>query len=472
MVSKDSIARRAFHPALELMCIDRWDIAFQVLHAMMPSVMGSTELRPVGTAILAGDRVATRDEILKVVDHLFALGTVAAGKLAMAWQMLTVDPALPHTFIHLMPQLQHALDTDEIMDDRSEEEMRARIRIWWRAAAGEFAASSSSMFAIAESEMNRRDPDVIDLNDGGEPPRRGMSINKALASVPRGPSLVVMSTVHGSKLNAHQADFKKIVDEPLPLVVASDVERIRSELYAEYPHATAAVGLVTRDLREGKPIALKPMLLVGSPGCGKSRLVRRLGQLLKLHVTRFDGAASTDTVSFTGTTKGWSNSEACVPARAVLHSLTANPVVMIDEIDKSSGAAAHNGRLFDALVSFLERETSARYRDQSLDWELDLSMLTYIATANTLDRLPDPLKDRFRIVRVPDPTLAHLPALAANVMVDIARDDEERDFDAPLAGDELAVIAKAWPKAGFSMRKLQKIVQATLEARDACAPRH
>jgi ATP-dependent Lon protease len=73
---------------------------------------------------------------------------------------------------------------------------------------------------------------------------------------------------------------------------------------------------------------------------------------------------------------------------------------------------------------------------------------------------------------VPAPTLAHLPALAASVMRDLAADDEARAGDEPLAGDELDVIGKTWKKAGFSMRSLQKIVAATLEARDSNAMRH
>ena len=474
MVSKDSIAgatvRSAIHPALEVMQVDRWDTAFQVLHAMTVPVAGSTELRPVGAAVVEGDRSATRSEIVKVVDILFAVGTVAAGKLALAWQMLAADPTYPHTFVYLMPQLQHALDTDDMMDDRSEEEMRSRIRIWWLAAAGEFSGRIGSIFSIVEREM-KIEPGVSDPSEP-DPRRNIMTIERALAAVPKGPSLVVMPSRRAAKLNQYQTAYKNLVDAEVRLVVASDVARIREQLYAEYPHATAAIGLVTRDLREGKPISLKPILLVGSPGCGKSRLVRRLGWLLDLYVYRFDGSASTDTVGFSGTARGWSNTEACVPMRAVLQSQTANPIVMVDEIDKSSGAPGHNGRLFDAIVPFLERETSEKYRDQSLDAELNLSMLTFISTANSIDRLPDPLKDRFRIVKVPDPTLAHLPALAANVMKDMAREDEERRHDAPLAGDELKVIGKAWEKAGFSMRKLQKIVQATLVARDECAPRH
>jgi len=57
-------------------------------------------------------------------------------------------------------------------------------------------------------------------------------------------------------------------------------------------------------------------------------------------------------------------------------------------------------------------------------------------------------------------------------MRDLTIEDEARQHDPPLAGDELAVIAKAWERSRFSMRSLQKIVSATLDARDSYAMRH
>jgi ATP-dependent Lon protease len=199
-------------------------------------------------------------------------------------------------------------------------------------------------------------------------------------------------------------------------------------------------------------------------------MVRRLADFLRVYVYRYDAASSADS-QFGGTSKAWSNTEPSVPARAVAQSKTANPTVLIDEIDKAA-ARNWNGRLWDALLPFLDRETAVRYRDQSLDCDLDLSMVSYVATANDATKLPSPLRDRFRIIKIPAPTLQHLPALAAHVMRDLAIEDESRQADAPLAGDELAVIAKAWSRAGFSMRALQKIVGATLEARDSHAMRH
>jgi ATP-dependent Lon protease len=215
---------------------------------------------------------------------------------------------------------------------------------------------------------------------------------------------------------------------------------------------------------------LKPICLVGTPGCGKSRLVRRLGDMLGAFVYRYDAASSADS-QFGGTGKAWSGTEPSVPARAVQQSRTASPIVMIDEIDKAA-ERNWNGRLWDALLPFCDAETASRYRDQSLDCELDLSHVSYIATANEVIKLPAPLRDRLRIIKVPTPTLAHLPHLARQVMRDLAIEDETRAHDAPLAGDELAIIGKAWERSKFSMRALQAIVSATLEARDSCAMRH
>jgi len=58
------------------------------------------------------------------------------------------------------------------------------------------------------------------------------------------------------------------------------------------------------------------------------------------------------------------------------------------------------------------------------------------------------------------------------VMRDLATEDDARAHDEPLAGDELEIIGRAWARERFSMRKLRRLVGATLEARDYCARRH
>jgi hypothetical protein len=63
-----------------------------------------------------------------------------------------------------------------------------------------------------------------------------------------------------------------------------------------------------------------------------------------------------------------------------------------------TGTRADYGRRWDCLLGFLQPETNARYPDPALQTNLDLSQVSYVATANSLDPLPSPLRDRFRVV--------------------------------------------------------------------------
>jgi ATP-dependent Lon protease len=459
------------HPALQTLMFSRWDDALGWLHGASVDVAQRFRLDDVMSC--SADRVAVAAVISDIVEDLYHVGTPDAGAWALAWSTLTADPRKPASF-YFLPQLQFAIDHADIEDDA---DVRARIRIWWRAAEGEWSKSTVSIFRIADVET-RTDAEfpgidaenVEDLPDPGVPPGSRTSTSATLFADIGLPTLIVMPSGKATKLNNFHLQYKDLVDAALPLVVVRDVARIRAELHAEFPHATVAVDLLLRDMREGRPVTLKPVLLVGSPGCGKSRMVRRLADILRAYVYRYDAASSSDS-HFGGTSKAWSNTEPSVPARAIQQSRTANPIVMIDEIDKAS-TSTHHGRLVDSLLPFCDRETAVRYRDQSLDAELDLSRITYIATANDASKLPTPLRDRFRTVKVPTPTLQHLPQLAGQVMRDLAAEDEARHGDAPLAADELVVICRAWERSKFSMRALQKIVAATLEARDSYAPRH
>jgi adenylate kinase family enzyme len=424
---------------------------------------------PILLAVFSGcDRVEMAERIRSLVAILFDVGTTEAGELALAWMMMLAAPERPSSVQHVVPQLAFILERS-LLSDSAKADLKKRLDVWWDAAAGKYQSRAISLFQIAERV----------LNGGFEAARKAAMKEMAEADMEeieaqRGPTLVVMPKAKSTRLDGghsvHGA-FKQLVDAKLPLIVARDVQAIRRKLHAEYPHATVAVDLLLRDLREDKPVTLKPVLLVGGPGAGKSRLVRRLGELLRLYVYRFDGASSHDGM-FGGMSKGWSSSQPSAPARAVEQAKHANPIVMIDEIDKAAQDSSRNGSLANSLLPFLDPETARRFRDPSLDAELDLSRVTVIATANDDTHLPAPLKDRFRIIRVPDPTLAHLPALAANVMRELAASDEARTHDEPLADDELEVIGRAWKRSGMSMRKLQKIVGATLEARDAFRMRH
>jgi hypothetical protein len=263
--------------------------------------------------------------------------------------------------------------------------------------------------------------------------------------------------------------LKPAINVALPLVPVPVLNEVRNRLVFEYPYAEHVADFALADLVGRRTIQLRPLLLVGEPGGGKSRFVRRLAEILNVVCWRTDASRS-DGATFGGTDKRWYSAEACHPFLAIARAKHANPVVLIDELEKA-GTRNDYGRFWDCLLAFLEPETAARYPDPALQVTLDLSHVSYIATANSLDPLPSPLRDRFRVVTFPKPGPEHLDALLAPVMADLAAD---RGLDSrwvePLIGDERDAIAGHW--RGGSVRQLRRIVEIVLRMREKAAVRN
>lgn len=262
--------------------------------------------------------------------------------------------------------------------------------------------------------------------------------------------------------------LKPIAGVELPLTPVPDLAGVRSTLGAEFPYAVAQIDTVLSDLVGARHAKFRPTLFAGPPGNGKSRLCRRLGELVGLHVTRND-CASDDDNSFGGTPRRWSSGEPAVPVRAMLSAKRADALILCDELDKT-GVNRNHGRMQDVLLSFLENETAARFCDPFVQAEVDCSHLSFFATANEPSVLDAPLRDRLRIVRIPQPTAEDVPALARGIVRDLAKESgmDERWFP-PLDGDERDMATQLW--RGGSVRRLREIVSRILVKR-ADMPRH
>jgi hypothetical protein len=443
---------------------ERWDDAFAWLKAETMERAGSLGIAP---PYRTPDRNKQRIMIRGHVERLFAQRLEECGDLALGWQMLLCDPQHPETFNAVLPQLTWLLNKTATEAGRMRR-LRDRLHVWWLAARGEWAGSKDpvSIFRIAERETSA-------ITYAEDFPYPDFAAREEQPPAPEQPTVVVMRKDRAEERGLPQA-WRDLRDVALPLVVCGDAAAVRERLQEEYPHAFREVAMLTQDLLSGEPVRIKPTLLLSQPGTGKTRMIRRLAELISpdLYVSRFDAASAFDGM-YGGTPKGWSTAQASVPARAILASRTANPISLVDEICKA-GTSDHNGNLWSAMTPMLERETSSRHRETGIDAELDLSHVIHLATANSVERLPLQLRDRMRVILIPTPTLAHLPRLAAIVLNELAIENDMYASHAiePLAPDELEIIGRAWARERFSMRKLQRLVAATLEARDTCARRH
>jgi ATP-dependent Lon protease len=263
--------------------------------------------------------------------------------------------------------------------------------------------------------------------------------------------------------------FETIIGRPVPLAPVPDLRALRSSLAFEFPYATIAIDRLLADLVGRTHVGFRPTVLVGPPGAGKSRMIARLAHHLRIGLWRVD-ATHDSGAAIGGLDRRWANTEPAHPVLAIARHGVANPLILLDEIEKASTGTTH-GRLWDGLLPMLERETASAYPDPAFQCAVDLSYVSWLCTANGVDPLPGPLLDRLRVIEVPGPTSADLEALLPPVLAGIAANRGLNAlFLSPLDGEEMAAIRLAWP--GGSIRRLVRLVETILAVRETVSPHH
>jgi hypothetical protein len=264
-----------------------------------------------------------------------------------------------------------------------------------------------------------------------------------------------------------KAYSKEVVGKRLPLApVPADLVAIGATLTAESPHAAGTISTLLNDLRGRDHVQFRHTVLTGPPGTGKTRMIRRPADSVGLPVARYDAGSSNDGM-FGGTDRAWNSGQPARPVAELLARKRGDLLMHVYELDKAS-ANPLNGALANSLLAMLEPETSSRYPDKFYDVDVDISHVTFLATVNDETRLRSPLRDRFRILHVDEPTIDHLIPLARSIVHDLARESREDErFYPELTDVELAVVEGLW--RGGSVRRLRRLIEIVLQRRETQA---
>jgi ATP-dependent Lon protease len=217
-------------------------------------------------------------------------------------------------------------------------------------------------------------------------------------------------------------------------------------LFEELPNFTAVLEDIRKQLAlcigSEDSVELPPMLLLGEPGIGKTHFARRISQLLGTGFGFVPMSSLTAGWVLSGASSQWKNAKPGKVFDTFLNGDYANPVIVVDELDKASADGQYDP--LGALYELLEIDTASRFVDEFVELPIDASGAVWLATANDAARIPEPLLSRLNVYEIEAPDAEGSARIAATIYREIRNaHDWGRQFPeapSPVALEKLASL--------------------------------
>jgi ATP-dependent Lon protease len=201
----------------------------------------------------------------------------------------------------------------------------------------------------------------------------------------------VLDIAHARQvLNEDHYDLEKIKDRILEYL---SVRKLRLERAAERAEEASHPQDLIRREREGVILCF-----VGPPGVGKTSLGQSIARAMGRKFIRMSLGGVRDEAEIRGHRRTYIGAMPGNIIQTIRRVGSKNPIVMLDEVDKIG--ADWRGDPSSALLEVLDPEQNREFRDHYLDVAFDLSQVMFITTANVLDTIPGPLRDRMEILEL------------------------------------------------------------------------
>jgi ATP-dependent Lon protease len=190
-------------------------------------------------------------------------------------------------------------------------------------------------------------------------------------------------------------------------------------------------------------LELTPMLLLGPPGVGKTHFARAVAHLLGTGMGFVSMSSLTAGWVLSGASSQWKGARPGKVFETLIDGPYANPVMVVDEIDKARGEHAYDP--LGSLYSLLEHDTAGSFTDEFAEVPIDASQVIWVTTANDVRGIPEPILNRMNVFEIdaPSPEAARQIARQLYASIREGHDWGRRLAEEPSADvlDQLAALA-------------------------------
>ncbi len=185
-------------------------------------------------------------------------------------------------------------------------------------------------------------------------------------------------------------------------------------LYETLPNFAEALDEIQRAIAlcvdSPDPLEVMPMLLLGPPGVGKTHFAQSVAHLMGTGFHMLPMASTTAGFIIGGSSSQWKNAKPGKVFDAFMSDQYANPVFLVDEIDKAGGDNQYDP--LGALYTLLEHDTAAMFTDEFAEVPIDTTGAVWIATCNDERAIPSPIMNRMNVFEIKAPDAAQAARIA------------------------------------------------------------
>ncbi len=199
------------------------------------------------------------------------------------------------------------------------------------------------------------------------------------------------------------------------------------------------------------------LCLVGLAGTGKTTLAKSIAEALGKQFERIPFGGMADSRALRGQSKAFPDAEPGFVVKKLFHAQTANPVILLDELDRVTESARAD--IMGVLVELLDPEQNFAFTDHYIDYAFDLSNVLFVATANNTSNIATAVLDRLEIIQMPSYTDEEKIVIAKVYLFNKIRSE------AGLTDQQMIIDESVWPgiirPLGFDsgIRSLERTIE-------------